>query len=201
MEESFVNTGSDWELILLGLTFAAEVAVAAAIFIESETSRRFHFVEKITRDQRNIDRSEIYSEFLAIKGSDRHERSTAFVEEMRGYSKLKRQCDSQIEMFNDLGLIIGTPLGWRKNFYVKIFPHAAVYFWVILRPYILQRREDAGPLFAKPMLTFMKECVIVLIGQGRDFHLRTKEGAIGMTLTNRDLREIRAEIEETLAMV
>ena len=193
-----MDTSTHWELILLGLTFAAEVAVAAAIFIESETSRRFHFVERITRDRRNIDRSEIYSEFLAIEGSDRHVRSQAFLREMRGYAKLKRQCDSQIEMFNDLGLIIGTPLSWRKDFYVRIFPHAAIYVWVILRPYIIRRREDAGPLFAEPMLLFMEECAELLSRNSHSLNLRNRSGEIRMTITAKDLREIRAEIDLAL---
>ena len=190
-----------WELILLFLSFAAEAAVAWAIVSESETTRRSHFIERTTKDERNKDRAAIYCTFLETKAADRKAQSREFVKTLWLDETLKRQCDSQIEMLNDLGLIIGSGLRWSEDFYVEIFPHAAVYMWVILEPYLKQRRDDAGPLFAKPMLTFMKKCVTLLINQGHEIKLRNRQGDIGMMLTPADLRTVRAEIDDELARV
>ncbi len=86
-----------------------------AIVQESERTRRFHFVDKTTRNEKNQERAEVYCKFLEIELSGRRQRSEEFVKTLWGDEKLKRKCDNQIEMLNDLGLIIDRGRTVRKN--------------------------------------------------------------------------------------
>jgi hypothetical protein len=143
-------------------TVLAEVFVGCVIYLELEQNRRTAFLEKATNEDANQDRREIYKTFLAMQGvATLDERSAAFVrlmlstpaETVNGEPTLKKRCDRQIALFNNLGITVGE---WysRSAPLVKIFPHAAIYIWIVLHPYIIQRREDTGDWLAKPLLEF-----------------------------------------------
>ena len=58
-----------------------------------------------------------------------------------GKVSLKTSCDRQIVLFNDLGITVGVWYSQSEPL-VEIFPHAAIFIWIILHPYIIQRRKD-----------------------------------------------------------
>lgn len=186
------------EILPLWLTFIAEIGVVWVIWRESETTRRNHFIETTTRDERNQERATIYAAYLEIKEPDFEQRSRLLVAKMHADTQdFKRQCDRQIELFNGLGLII-SPWFTRKKTYVRIFPHAAIYMWIILRPYITQRRMDAGTFFAEPMLKFMLACAEFLIKENRPLRIRHPQGADELTISVAHLQLVRQQLKAEL---
>lgn len=189
------------EILPLWLTFIAEIGVVLVIWRESETTRRTHFIATTTHDKRNEERGAIYARYLEISEPNLEQRSNLFVAKMFEDKELKRHCDRQIELFNGLGVII-SPWLTRTETYVRIFPHAAIYIWIILRPYITQRRRDAGRFFAEPMLKFALACAEFLIKENRPLHLRKPQGADGLTVSIADLElvheQLRAELHKAV---
>lgn len=193
-------------------TIAAEFLVAAVIYFELEQTRRQHFLEKAIDEHADHDRRSIYKAFVAIEGFTTLEsRSAEFVRVMlrtslesgnvaNGGVSLKTSCDRQIALFNDLGITVGS---WysQSGPLVEIFPHAAIYIWIILHPYIIQRRKDTGKWLAEPLLKFALECVAFVLKENGDrgLHLRNGDGTDGLTITRGDLlaveRQISAELD------
>jgi hypothetical protein len=181
----------------------AELIVAGFIWREAETNRRSHFYETTTKDERNKDRAEVYRQYLQLPGTDISRRSKAFTalmynsEPVEGKEDFKRQCDRQIELFNGLGLIV-SPWLTREKGYIRIFPHAAIYIWIIMHDYIIQRRQDAGGFFAEPMLRFTLKCAKFLIKRDRSIRLRRHDSQPGLELTVEDLKRTRDQIKTEL---
>jgi hypothetical protein len=195
-------------------TFAAEFLVAAVIYFELEQGRRQHFLEKATAEHADHDRREIYKTFVAIAGcSTLEERSAAFVRRMlatppepenvapsrNGKVSLKTSCDRQIALFNDLGVTVGA---WysQSGPLVEVFPHAAIYIWIILHPYIIQRRKDTGKWLAKPLLKFTMECVAFVLKENGDrgLHLRNLDGTDGLNISRDDLLNVEKQLAAEL---
>ena len=193
-------------------TFTAEVLVAAAIYFELEQDRTARFIEKATREQSDEDRRVIYAEFLSITGfASLEDRSREFVRRMLAtavepannptpaQASLKLRCDRQIALFNDLGITIAK---WyaQKQQLVEVFPHAAIYMWIILNPYIIQRRSDTGPWLAQPLLTFTQRCVAFVLKTNLDrgLHLRRTDGADGLSVSRDHLVKIQRQLAHLL---
>jgi hypothetical protein len=111
---------------------------------------------------------------------------------------LKRACDNQVGLFNELGFTIGR-LFSRKRKMVELFTHAAINMWVILSPYILRRREDTGPWFAKNLLLFTLRCVRFVQKSGRPLYIRNTSGARAVEIGVQDLENIHGELKRLLA--
>ena len=184
------------------VTVLAEIAVAVVIYLEFELTRRLTFLEKASKEDANEDRRLIYAVYLGISGcSSLGDRSTEFVRQMRAHEKekLKLACDRQIALFNSLGITTGQWYSLSKPL-VRVFPHAAIYMWVILHPYIVQRREDTGNWLAEPLLRFTLKCVVFVLQQNRDrgLHLRQANGGPGVVLSRDDLVTIQKQLAQLL---
>jgi hypothetical protein len=193
-------------------TFTAEVLVAAAIYFELEQGRTTRFIEAATREQADDDRRAIYTEFLSItEFPSLEDRSREFVRRMLetavepannpdpGHVSLKLRCDRQIALFNNLGITIAK---WyaQKQQLVEVFPHAAIYMWIILNPYIIQRRSDTGPWLARPLLTFTQRCVTFVLKTNLDrgLHLRRTNGTEGLSITRDHLVKTQRQLAHLL---
>jgi hypothetical protein len=183
--------------LVMWLTFVAELIVAWVIYLELETTRRTNYIAATNRDEANEARGFIYSKYLEITAPTLEERSKLFVARMYHDPELKLKCDRQIELFNSLGLIISSWFTQKKS-YVRIFPHAAIYIWIILQQYIVSRRSDAGQFFAEPMLTFALRCTKFLIKKDHPLHLRKSDGTDGLTIAVEDLKQIRDKLKGEL---
>jgi hypothetical protein len=181
------------------LTVVAELVVAAVIYFELKQNRRQSFLEKVGQELANEDRRVIYEEYLTLGNSfaSLQERSDAFMTRMEEYSRIKERCDRQITLFNDVGITVG---GWSlfREPLVDIFPHASIYVWIILRPYILKRRLDAGRWFARPQLLFTLRCVNFVLRQGHGLSLRGMDAPLEISVAH--LQQIREELENELGI-
>ena len=189
-------------------TVLAEVFVGCVIYLELEQNRRTDFLEKATQEEANQDRREIYKTFLAMEGvTTLDERSAAFVrlmlstpaETVNNQPTLKKRCDRQIALFNNLGITVGEWYSWSAPL-VKIFPHAAIYIWIVLHPYIIQRRQDTGDWLAKPLLQFTLKCVTFVLSQSYDrgLHLRPGDGHDGLRISRTDLKKVEKQLSDLL---
>jgi hypothetical protein len=181
-------------------TVVAELVVAYVIFVELDASRLQNFVERTTEPKANRERSEIYEVYLGLlKGSDFDAASNAFLTKIQQDTDLKGKCDRQIAHFNALGIGIDHWLAPKRKI-VGIFPHAAVMVWLILGPYIKQRREDSGSWFATPLLKFTLASVEYVSDHNPKGSLRVRhpDGSFGLELTPAKIRQIKTDLEIAL---
>ena len=184
--------------ILALCTVLAELLVAWVIYVEVEHGRRLAFLEKATRFEANEDRQKIYEAYLGLSaGPSVSARADSFRQLMATDPELKRVCDRQLALFNELGLTCRRSL-FRENPLVSLLPHASIYLWVILRPYILKRRRDAGEWFAKPYLAFTLRCVEYTLKHGHGLHLAHANGGEGLRIHLNDVKDARAELRKEL---
>jgi hypothetical protein len=192
-------------------TIVAEMLVAVVIYFEMEQSRRDHFLEKATTEHADHDRREIYGAFVEIPGEmTLGERSREFINKMyaeelhpapsdgtaskgQGGITLKQRCDRQIALFNDLGVTISSWYSQRQPL-VELFPHAAVYIWIILGPYIIQRRRDTGEWLAKPLLRFTLECASFILEKNQERGLELRGRGSRVSISRRDLLEVQRQL-------
>jgi hypothetical protein len=181
------------------LLFWAEIAVAAVIYFELEHSRRTAFLEKATGKSSDQERREIYASYFEVsdpaQSSDEHAKK--FMDHLFANPTLKKKCDNEIALFNEIGFMI-SPWLTRKKPLVEIFPHAPVYVWMIVRPYVLQRRTDTGPYFACFYFNFTKRCLNYVIKHTDGLHLRRPDGSDGCRISKTELLKMREEIRGLL---
>ena len=207
-------------------TFFADVFVALVIYVELEHNRLSAFIERATKEGAAGHRSEIYNAYLAItefstleetqrlekrseefmrllltgarptRPDDAH--ATAAEKHTDHAVTLKEMCDGQISLFNELGRAIGRWYSPKKPF-VEVFPHAAIYLWIILRPYIVQRQDDTGEWLATPLISFTLKSVTYVLDKNpeRGLHLRHADGKEGIHIS----RTYLADVEKNLARV
>ena len=160
------------QTLLSWLMVAAEILVALVIYLELEQNRRLSFLDKATGESADQDRRKIYEQYVQLgEFADLEQRSKAFVQKMYQDPELKLCCDRQIAIFNDLGITIEEWFS-RKKPLVRVFPHAALHMWLILNPYILERRADSGDWFARPLLKFTLRCVKFVLKDCHSLRLR-----------------------------
>lgn len=177
----------------------AELAVAWVIYYELKQNRRLSFLDKVAQESANEDRETIYEEYAQLNGpfSNFEARRRVFTNWMMVHPALKARCDRQITLFNDIGITVGgwSVLGERL---VTVFPHAAIYIWMILGDYILTRRRNTGNWFATPMMVFTLRCVNFVLQ--RIPGLRLYGGDITLEIDATDLQRLRIEIERELSL-
>jgi hypothetical protein len=158
-------------------------------------------VERTTAPDANKERSEIYAVYQGIlEKSDFDEASEEFLKKIQEDADLKDKCDRQVAHFNALGIGIDHRLAQKQKI-VGIFPHAAVLVWLILGPYIKQRRQDSGSWFATPLLKFTLASVIYVIEhnpKGSPLRVRRPDGRVGLELTPVKIRQIKTDLEIAL---
>jgi hypothetical protein len=182
-------TAGEW------LLFMSEIAVAAVIYFELEHSRRTAFLEKATGKDSDQERREIYAAYFEVSdiSQSSDERANKFMGHLFSKLELKKMCDNEIALFNEIGFMI-SPWLTRKKPLVEIFPHAPVYIWLIVRPYVLQRRTDTGPYFACFYFNFTKRCLDYVIKRTNGLHLRRPDGSDGCRISKAELLRMREEI-------
>jgi hypothetical protein len=183
--------------LLSWLGIAAELTVAAVIYFEVEQTRRLNFLQRATTENANKERSEIYREFLTVRGATLAEKSDAFLAMLHCNLELKLKCDRQITLFNDLAI---TTEEWysRKKPLIEVFPHAPVFVWAILHSYILQRRRDTGTWFAKPLLKFTLRCIDFVMSEKHALKLRGQNSEEGLTISFEDMLSMKKELRGLL---
>jgi len=167
-----------WPVLRLGnvaewLAAVAEFLIAATIYLELEHNREVNFLSKTTSEDVNRARGEIYEAYVKLKGDFPclEERSKAFLKSLAEAPRLKLLCETQLVHFNELGYI-ASPLFARKRKFIKLFPHAAIFIWIILEPYIVERQKDTGPWFSKHFQEFTLKCLEFVLQTNKTLWLR-----------------------------
>lgn len=185
-------------------TVVAELVVAYVIYVELSASALQNFIQRTTEPSATEDRSDIYKAFMELlKHSNLDTASKAFAEKFNTDPCLKRKCDKQIAHFNALGIAIDHWFirGTQERRIVQIFPHAPVLLWVILGPYIKQRRLDSGSWFATPLLKFTLASATFVIEnntKGTPLRVRDSDGRVRLELSPAQIRQIKADLEIAL---
>jgi hypothetical protein len=181
------------------LVFLAEVAVAVVIYFELAHQRESSFLGKATEKNANEQRRKIYEKYLELAGTDKstslEEKSDKFVKELFGDKDLRQCCDQQISLFNELGFVYRGRFIVFESGLVEILPHAAIYIFIILKPYLLQRRADAGEWFAQPLIRFTRRSVGYVLAYDHELCLKPNNESEGLTISVQELEALKAELD------
>jgi hypothetical protein len=143
-------------------TVFAELLIAAAILYELEENRRNNFFTEAA-DRKNYQaRGKVYSAFFETEGNCVEDKSRKFCEQVWKDVKLKRQCERHILLFGRLEQIRRHALV-RRSEYVRLFPHTVVLFWIMLQPYIEERRALTGEWWATDFIDLTERCLSYLL--------------------------------------
>lgn len=178
--------------------FGAEILVAWVIYLEVRHGRNVDFLEKATNYDANENRRVMYNEFEKLAGT-LDERANAFCKMILEPDKegLRKACERQIALFNDLGFSCRKPFwsifGRFENPLVFLLPHATISVWVVLKPYIVKRRQVTGPWYATPLLKFTVRSVDFVLRHKRGLSVSNDQGK-GVDIKPDELKLIRVEL-------
>ena len=185
-------------------TAVGEFAIAAVIMWEMEENRRERFLAEAAHMENYVDRGKIYSAFYETEGDSIEERSAEFCKRIwkagEENSSLKNRCERQIVLFNRLGQIRSRAWLHRRD-YVKLFPHAVVLFWIMIRPYIVERRGMTGDWWASDFQRLTERCIEFLFDGNPNAHLTlydsNRERKKDLIIPTSRLRELQDELKAT----
>jgi len=176
----------------------AELIVAAVIWYEWEGGRLDLFLTDA--DQLADDRNAIYKAYCGLPQSDLRIRSERFklLLDADTEGTILNPCHKNIRLLSRVGSRLPrvwwlrrTPLDW----------HIPVLMWVILAPYIEERRKEAGPSYADNFLRYALKSTGRLLKQKRDtWIIRDPDRARNqnVTITRPYLVNIKKDLEKSL---
>ncbi len=186
----------DWSAVGIWVSAFAEGAVAFVILYEVEQHRRSSFLEEASRIEPFKERVQIYSVFLESEGSTLEAKSKAFCDSLWENPELREKCDRQIVLFNRLGhLLTPRPISWvvRNESIFQWFPQSVALLWLILRPYIAERRRRAGKWWARQFEDFVLASVNFLLRNGvgtlEMYHPSRRD--LGLNVSREELRQMK----------
>lgn len=183
------------------LLFWAEMFVGIVIYLELEHSRFGSSLEKATARKSDEERRELYTIYLDLPELPRTERMEAFRQKIYQDETIKTKCDNQIALFNEMGFAANRwfRIPFRENRFVTLFPHAPVYMWRIIGPYLCDRRAATGPWFAKSALMFMKHSVEYVLRYDRPLKMKRADGQPGIEITIAEMKEMQLRLDAVIA--
>jgi hypothetical protein len=185
-----------WVSIVVG--FIGELVVAGAILWELEENRRVNFLSESASQKMYEGRAEIYEKFMAAPG-DAAAKAEALHQLIRKDSNIKNACDRQILLFETLGGLARNTVFHREQF-VSVFPHSVIAFWVMLQPYIEERKRRTGPWWAQNFRKFTVKCIKFILEQKEPrvrIHNASRDESEDLIIDARELRLLRSKIRET----
>jgi hypothetical protein len=194
-------SAGDWLVVI------AELLVAGVIYMELEHSRDTAFFEKATNKAADEDRRKIYAAFLEERGTN-DERQRKFYDKLvkrdPGGATLRECCHSQLAMFNEMGFEIERWLSiqrfrGKKNKLISIFPHAPIFFWFIVGPYVCERRKLTGPWFGHNALIFIKRSIEYVLIYSKQLTLNLPGEDQPVIISNEELKNILEKLDELIA--
>jgi hypothetical protein len=138
------------------VTALGEIAIAGVIVLEMQVNRRDPFLTEAAKIEHYRARGRVYAAIYDTVGDTTAEKREAFCkriwkerdqdlrsEDREQESSLKDSCEQQIVLFGRLEQIRRRALFFGRD-YVELFPHAVVMFWIMVGPYIEERRRMTG---------------------------------------------------------
>lgn len=182
-------------------TAVGEFLIAGVILWEMEENRRERFLAEAAQIGNYEARGKIYSAFYDTAGESIKDRSEEFCKriwkEEKDNTELKRSCEHQIVLFNRLGQISRRAWFYKRD-YVKLFPHAVVLFWIMIRPYIVERRAMTGDWWASDFQQLTKQCLKFLFDDNPNAQLslydRDRQRKKDLIIPTSHLRELQDEL-------
>ena len=176
---------------------------AAYFWSNRRLNRNAAFLEKATNFESNKERLKIYDAYFKLPGtstSNPREASRLFDGHMASAPELRRTCEKQIALFNELGLVYRRRWWILRDPLVELLPHAAIYIWVFCRSHIIRRRQNVGKWFATPFLKFTLESVKFVLKFDGGLCLRSDENPESkeLRISVADLKSIRDELKKEL---
>ncbi len=190
----------DWASLGIWVGAAMEFLVALVILYEVEQHRRSSFLEEASRDERLREREEIYGLFLDAEGATVETKSEAFCRSLKDNRALRTSCDRQLVLFNKLGyLLTPPPISWfvSNESLLQWFPQSVAILWLILTPYIQERRRRFGKWWAKQFSRLTAESVKFLLSQGvqtLEMYHPNQHDSPGLTISKEHLERVQREI-------
>jgi hypothetical protein len=186
--------------------FFAEIAVAWVIFLEIEHNRDSAFLTTVTNEKSDCERRWIYAAYLDQTGTieERTDKFQKALHSSDGGNRLRRCCHNQLAMFNNMGFeanrwALIDWLAFKKDRYVSVFPHAPIFFWLIVGPHELERRKLTGPWFGQHALIFIEHSIQYVLRYTNELKLSLGDEAKAVTLTRDDMEKMREELKKLVA--
>jgi hypothetical protein len=143
-------------------TAIGEFLIAGVIYWELEETRRAAFETEATNRENYEARGCIYSRFFDVEGTTLAEKSETFRKLIWEDPQLRGKCERNIVLFSRLGQMRRYTLFHRRA-YMKLFPHAVVLFWMMLQPFIEERRRLTGERWASDFKDLTAMCLGYLL--------------------------------------
>jgi hypothetical protein len=113
---------------------------------------------------------------------------------------MRKACDEEVSLLNQVGFSV-TRWFSRKKTLINLNPYGPVFAWVILKPYLSQRRRDTGRYWARPMFVLMLECVGVVrkeLKARKDtnhLRLRAKDERFDLIISADEIEHIESDLK------
>jgi hypothetical protein len=186
---------------LLGINAVGEFLIAFVIYREWEGNRLDHFLEDVDSKEAADGRKTIYTEYCGLLPTKEKTQRQLFKEKLETPDNvtLREICRKDIRLLSRIGA--RRPTKWFSSKNVALDWHVVVLLWEMLGLYVEERREEAGPTYAKPFLEYARASADQLLKQDRntwtirDPDLRRKQNVI---LTRERLEEMEEELGKSL---
>ena len=191
------------DTVFAGISAVGEVLIAWVIFYEWEGGRLDHFLKDA--DSLLKERHRIYSAYCGLPESGskpRNQLLKELIDEDEIPHKLNDAAHKNIRLLSRIGARMPTRFtpSMRKT---VLDWYVVVILWVMLGPYVMARRADAGRTYAHTFLVYALESVKHLLEQGqqtmtvRDPDRGRKKDVV---LHKTDLIRIQHELEGLLKL-
>ncbi len=186
------------ETAFVGLSVVAELLVAFVIWYEWEGGRLDNFLADA--DGLADERTEIYRAYCGLSDSTTPSMSERFKEKLEELNtqELRDACHKNIRLVSRMGSRLPriwwmrkTPLDW----------HVPVMLWMILGPYVKERRKETSASYAQSFLEYAYVSSKRLLKQNRDTWVlrdpdRSRKRDVG--ISRDELIKLQADIKHSL---
>ena len=107
-------------------------------------------------------------------------------------------------MFNEMGFEIERWFSMerfrgKKGKLISIFPHAPIFFWFIVGPYVRERRNSTGPWFGRNALIFIKRSIEFVLVYTNQLSLNLPGENPPVIISKEELKGMLKELNDLIA--
>jgi hypothetical protein len=197
---------SDWLVALFTMATAiGEFLIVWAIISEVKGARHSAFLEKMFEHPYKP-RADIYTQFVdnIPASTNPPDRATLWkagvtlLDRIHGDEQFRANCGDQVAHLNQVAVLFGSRTA--NDALIEYFPHTVTITWIMLIPYILERKADQGHYWAAPLDRFALDCLDFIL-QDPEAHLSIfsnthapGEKRRSIIINNDSLKEVRRDL-------